>query len=150
MNLSKRQAQVQELVALGLTNQEIAERLENGSKTVGTHRDRASALRKGTSLAARELQLRSLRHRGFRQLTLPQWWVCRSGRWKPTGISPRNSASRAHCNLQHCCTPSPPTNCTPASLNLRSRSCNCEPSCRETVLWTDGRVHTVRKQHVGL
>ena len=65
MNLSKRQEQVQELVALGLTNQEIAERLENGSKTVGTHRDRASALRKGTSLAARELQVAELTPSGL-------------------------------------------------------------------------------------
>ena len=65
MNLSKRQAQVQELVALGLTNQEIAEHLGNGSKTVGTHRDRASALRKGTSLAARELQVAELTPSGL-------------------------------------------------------------------------------------
>ena len=147
MNLRKRQAQIQELVAVGPATQEIAERLASGRKPLAlTGRGRRPCV----PCPLANFRLRSLRHRGFRQLTLPQWWVCRSGRWKPTGISPRNSASRAHCNLQHCCTPSPPTNCTPASLNLRSRSCNCEPSCRDTVLWTDGRVHTVRKQHVGL
>ena len=68
MNLRKRQAQIQELVAVGPATQEIAERLASGRKPLAlTGRGRRPCV----PCPLANFRLRSLLHLRFRQLTLP-------------------------------------------------------------------------------